>query len=179
MSRRRFRPTDAFVDESIRRDRYIMSCVLSEARTLRDLRLSMLELALHGQVHFRKESVRRRPMLIETISALPVEAFAVVVKRSPGVSHAEARRECLSAIVATLQGREVPRLTLDRTTVAVEDARNIRRVRRPDPVLTFEHRASRDEPMLWVADGVAWAVGARGPWPERLGEVLTGVMTLP
>lgn len=64
MSRRRFRPTDAFVDESIRGDRYIMSCVLAEARTLRDVRLSMAELALHGQVHFRKESVRRRPMLV-------------------------------------------------------------------------------------------------------------------
>ena len=179
MSKRRFRPTDAFVDESIRRDRYIMSCVLAEARALRDVRLSMAELALHGQVHFRKESVRRRQLLIEMISALPVEAFAVVVTRSPGVSHAEARRDCLLAIVAALQSREVPRLTLDRTTVAVEDARNIRRARLPEPVLTFEHRASRDEPMLWVADGVAWAVGARGPWPERLGAVLTETITLP
>lgn len=179
MSRRRFRPTDAFVDESIRGDRYIMSCVLAEARTLRDVRLSMAELALHGQVHFRKESVRRRPMLVAAISVLPVEAFAVVVKRAAGVSHEDARRDGLSAIVETLQEREVSRLTLDRTTVAGADARTIRRVRSREPLLTFEHRASRDEPMLWVADGVAWAIGARGPWPERLGAVLTKIVTLP
>ena len=71
------------------------------------------------------------------------------------------------------------RLTLDRTTVAGADARTIRRVRSREPLLTFEHRASRDEPMLWVADGVAWAIGARGPWPERLGAVLTKIVTLP
>ena len=179
MSRQRFRPTGAFVDESIRGDRYIMSCVLAEARTLGDARLSMVELALHGQVHFRKESARRRPMLVAAISALPVEAFAVVLKRGPGVGHEDARRVCLSAIVETLQEREVPRLTLDRTTVAPADARTIRRVRRPAPLLTFEHRASRDEPMLWVADGIAWAVGSRGPWPDRLGAMLAGVLTLP
>lgn len=56
MSKRRFRPTDAFVDESIRRDRYIMSCVLAEARALRDVRFSIAELALHGQVHFSTRS---------------------------------------------------------------------------------------------------------------------------
>ena len=163
MSRRRFRPTDAFVDESIRGDRYIMSCVLAEARALRDLRLSMEELALHGQVHFRKESVRRRPMLIATISVLPVEAFAVVVKRAPGVSHEDARRDCLSAIVNTLQERGVPRLTLDRTTVAAVDAQTIRRARRREPLLTFEHRASRDEP---IAVGGRWSrVGCRSPRP--------------
>ncbi len=179
MSKRRFRPTDAFVDESIRGDRYIMSCVLAEARSLRDVRLSMAELALHGQVHFRKESARRRPMLIATISALPIEAFAVLVKRAPGISHEDARRDCLRAIVEVLQEREVPRLTLDRTTVAGDDARTIRRIRSRQTLLTFEHRASRDEPMLWIADGVAWAVGSRGPWPERLGAVLMKVVSLP
>ena len=107
--------------------------------------------------------MRRRPMLIATISVLPVEAFAVVVKRAPGVSHEDARRDCLSAIVNTLQERGVPRLTLDRTTVAAVDAQTIRRARRREPLLTFEHRASRDEPMLWVADGVAWA--CRSPRP--------------
>ena len=38
MSKRRFRPTDAFVDESIRGRRYLMGCVLFEARSLNDVR---------------------------------------------------------------------------------------------------------------------------------------------
>ena len=179
MSRRRFRPTDAFVDESVRGQRYIMSCVLAEARALRDMRETMASLALHGQVHFRKESVKRRPLLIGAIGALPVQAIAVVVERPPGVSQVEARRHCLRAIVEALQEREVARLVLDRTSGAADDGRTLRRARRPEPTLTFEHRSSREEPMLWVADGVAWAVGARGKWPARLGSMLTGVVTLP
>ena len=143
------------------------------------MRETMSSLALHGQVHFRKESVNRRPVLIEAVSALPVQAIAVVAVRAPGTSQVEARRQCLRAIVESLQERDVARLVLDRTSGAADDGRTLRGARRPEPFLTFEHRSSREEPMLWVADGVAWAVGARGQWPARLGPMLTGVITFP
>ena len=45
MSKRRFRPTDAFVDESIRGQRYWMSCVLIEVRNLAALRAETAALA--------------------------------------------------------------------------------------------------------------------------------------
>ena len=42
---RRFRPTDAYVDESIRARRYVMGCVLVEARHLATLRPAVEDLA--------------------------------------------------------------------------------------------------------------------------------------
>ena len=50
MSRRRFRPTDAFVDESIRGRRYLMGCVFIEARDLPTARRAVLDLVVGGSV---------------------------------------------------------------------------------------------------------------------------------
>jgi hypothetical protein len=41
---RRFRPTDAFVDESVRGQRYLLGCVLIEARSLTTTRQAMGDL---------------------------------------------------------------------------------------------------------------------------------------
>lgn len=57
MSRQRFKPTDAFVDKSIRGQRYLMGCVLVEAKTLPAVRPAVEELALFGnRIHFHNES---------------------------------------------------------------------------------------------------------------------------
>jgi hypothetical protein len=58
----RFRPTDAFVDESIRGQRYLMACVLIEARHLTQVRRATAALVADGRrLHFHQEldSVRR------------------------------------------------------------------------------------------------------------------------
>ncbi|MEO8264941.1 MAG: hypothetical protein ABI706_05440 [Ilumatobacteraceae bacterium] len=53
---RRFRPTDAFVDESIRGQRYLMACVLVEARHLTQVRRSTAALVGEGKrLHFHQE----------------------------------------------------------------------------------------------------------------------------
>ena len=40
----------------------------------------------------------------------------------------------------------------------------ILRARAAEPTLNFEHRSGSDEPILWVADAVAWAYGAGQRW---------------
>ena len=45
-----------------------------------------------------------------------------------------------------------------------EDTRHLVRVRRPEPPLVFEHRRGSVEPMLWVADALAWTAGAPSAW---------------
>ena len=54
-------------------------------------------------------------------------------------------------------------------TVITHALAGIDRVLRP----TFDHRPSRDEPLLWAADAVCWAVGAGGQWREQIKAVLT------
>ncbi|MGB8862113.1 MAG: hypothetical protein WCC60_22850 [Ilumatobacteraceae bacterium] len=174
---RRFRPTDAFVDESIRGQRYLMACVLVQAQDMQATRADIGSLAgpKSSRVHFNAELDSRRQSLLMTFAAAPIESFVVVCRRSHGVSEFEARSRCLAFIVQALQQRSVDRLVIESRQDDVDDERTIRRHRQREPRLVFEHRQGIDEPLLWIADGVAWSVGAGPRWSYLLGSRLSRI----
>lgn len=168
---RRFRPTDAFVDESIRGQRYLMACVLVQAHDMPKMRADVGELAgtKSSRVHFNAELASRRQVLLQTFAELPIESLVLICRRREGVTEFEARSRCLAYIVAALQFRSVDRLVIESRQDDVDDERTIHRERQREPRLVFEHRRGTDEPLLWIPDGVAWAVGAGPRWSEILG----------
>ncbi len=176
---RRFRPTDAFVDESIRGSRYLMGCVLIEARHLAEVRRELIRLAGGAKrLHFHQELDSMRRGALEAFATMPVRVEMVTCTRTHGVTEFQARAACLTAIVRLLQARSVPRLTIESRQDDRDDQRTIALVRQPEPPLVFEHVVGRREPLLWLADGVTWAVGAGGRWlalaepmVQRLAEV--------
>jgi hypothetical protein len=103
---------------------------------------------------------------------LPIESLVVICRRRQRVTEFEARSRCLACIVAALQLRSVDRLVIESRQDDVDDERTIHRERQRESRLVFEHRRGTDEPLLWIPDGVAWAVGAGPRWSEILG---TGV----
>jgi hypothetical protein len=110
---RRFRPTDAFVDESIRGQRYLMGCVLVEAKNLASVRNDVEGLVLSGgRVHFHNESRQRRRELLARFATYPMAAFVVVCHRTHGISKFHARDLCLTHIVDRLQADAIPHLVL-------------------------------------------------------------------
>lgn len=176
---RRFRPTDAFVDESIRGPRYLMGCVLVEARHLASLRVNVEGLVLTGgRVHFHNESSPRRRELLAQFADCPISAFVVVCHRNHGVTEFSARELCLSAIVERLQLDAVPHLVLESRHDDREDHRTILRARQPQPTLVWEHRLGAEEPLLWIADGITWAVGAGGSWRQLISPILRDLIEL-
>ena len=80
MSRRRFRPTDAFVDESIRGRRYLMACVVVEARDKPEMRSLVSGFAgtRRSRVHVNGELEERRKELLRTFGELNIATFVVV-----------------------------------------------------------------------------------------------------
>ena len=89
---RRFRPTDAFVDEPIRGKRYLMGCVLIEARDLPATRAAIGALPTRGRrLHFNNEVDAQRRVLLSAIADLPVRAFVVVCHRRHAVTEFVAR----------------------------------------------------------------------------------------
>lgn len=174
---RRFRPTDAFVDESIRGRRYVMGCVLVEARHLAGLRLAAKDLAdgVAPRIHFNNDTDRQKRRVLDAIAEMPIEVFAVVCTKIHGVTEFEARAMCVTEIVERLQGRRVAKLVIESRQDDADDARTITRARSPEPRLVFEHRRARHEQILWIADAVTWAVGSGPRWSERLGSVLVGI----
>lgn len=170
--------TDAFVDESIRGRRYLMACVMAEVRHLPEMRLTMRDLALHQRVHFNNESTARKRLVLSVIATMPITAFVVVAQRGHGVTEFAARNACLAAIVEQVQGRKIPLLVIESRDDDREDERHLVRVRRPEPWLSFEHRQPNHEPMLWVADAIAWAQGAGNNWRTLIEPVVDEVVEL-
>lgn len=149
---RRFRPTDAFVDESIRGQRYLMGCVLIEARHLTRVRRATAALVGEGKcLHFHQELDSMRRSALELFASMPVRVTVVVCARSHGLSEFHARDACLAEIV---------------------------RSRLSEPSLVFDHRQGLREPLLWVADAVTWAYGAGGRWLPLVGPLLDDVTEL-
>lgn len=177
--KRKVSPTAAFVDESIRGQRYLMGCVLVEARHVTEVRAEVASLVLSGgRVHFHNESAGRRRALLDRFASLPVSGFAVVCHRSHGVTEFMARESCLTTIVEQLQEGSVPQVVLESRSDDREDRLTIERVRRPEPPLVWEHRPGAQEPLLWLADGITWAVGAGGEWRRAIEPMLSVVIEL-
>ncbi len=170
--------TDTFVDESVRGRRYLMACVMAEARHLPDLRLVMRALAVHERVHFNNESARRKRLVLSAIAEMPIGVFIAVAQRGHGATEFAARNACLTAVVERVQRSDVPRLVIESRDDDREDERHVVRVRQPEPWLVFEHRRANAEPMLWVADAIAWAQGAGTNWRLLVESVVEDVTEL-
>lgn len=170
--------TDAFVDESIRGQRYLMACVLAEARHLATLRPAMADLAVYERVHFNNESDVQKRRVLEAVTRMPIRALVAVCHRERGVTEFDARNACLAQLVGDLQRRRVERLVIESRGDDSEDTRHLLRVRRPDPPLVFEHRRGSVEPMLWIADAIAWAAGAASTWRRLIDPVVETTVEL-
>ena len=172
----RFRPTDAFVDESIRGQRYLLGCVLVEARSLASTRLELNGLTeARRRIHFHNESTKRRRELLIAIAEMPVSAVVFVSKAKQGVREHDARTACLSNLVRMLQVDAVQRLVIESRQDDRSDVAVIERARTREPRPVFEHRRPVDDPMLWIADAVTWAVGAGREWRDLIEPVLGDV----
>jgi hypothetical protein len=176
---RRFRPTDAFVDESIRGQRYLMGCVLIEARHLAATRAAISALPTRGRrLHFNNEVDAQKRILLASIVELPVRAFVVVCHRRHGITEFVACKTCLAALVSEVQSQRVDCLVLESRQDDREDARIISKLRQPEPPLAFEHRTAWREPMLGVADGITWAAGAGVQWQALIEPLVQRVIEL-
>ncbi len=130
-------PTDAFVDESIRGQSYLMACVMLAARDIASTRAAIADLSIaHRRVHFHNESPKRRAALVMSFADLPISAHVVVCRRGHGVTEFNARAACLTWIVELLQRVEVARVVSesrqdDRSDVGILD--RVRKTRFPTP----------------------------------------------
>jgi hypothetical protein len=178
MNRRRWRPTDAHIDESQRGTRYVMGCVITDARDHPEIRRRVVELMRPRQrrIHFHDESLPDRRRLVDGFAELPLRVVVAVARLGHGVDAEHARSLCLQDLVRLLQAQRTARMVLESRHDDRRDAHTIIAARRSEPMLVFEHREPAGEPLLWIADGVAWAGGVRGPDLDRFGPVLDRII---
>jgi hypothetical protein len=167
----------AFSDESERAGVMLVAVVRIEPGGVEDARRALRSLLLAGQrrVHTAKESTTRRRLLLDTVNAISgISAVTWRYRRPPGTDRVLARKSLLSEIARSLVGEGVTAWVLD-------DVHPAQRLRDRDAIghvvagrhLVYDHRANHSEPLLWAADGIAWAVGAGGDWRRRVDKIVT------
>lgn len=171
----------AFSDESERAGVMLMAVVVLDPGEVDAARRKLRGLLLPGQrrVHTAKESPRRRRVILDTVSDINgLSAVVLRYRRPPGVDRVGARRLLLQAATGAVVGSGVVSWVLDDQDPAqgLRDRAAIAHAlagmdRRLHPV--YDHRPARDEPLLWAADALCWAVGAGGDWRRRISDQLT------
>lgn len=168
-----------FVDESERPGRYVVAATYVGVRDAATVRRRLADLVLPGQrrLHFKSESDRRRRAILRAVSDLPAAIDVYVVR---GERSTPARIRALRAIVADAQGANEDHVVFIERVDGLEEAdqRTISSARASAPSLTSQHLSPTEDPVLWVSDAAAWAVGAGGAWPGRLGTTLRSVIEL-
>ena len=164
---------EVFVDESIRSGNYMLAAVTVEVGDLAAKRSALRKMLLPGErrMHLSKETVVRRRVLLDQIAR---EGFSVGVFscRAPVTL---ARRALVDCVVIDA-GQSLRRLVFEsRSHDDIYDVRRLIELRRDGllpPQAVYEHVLPHEEPLLWVADAVAWAWGAGKDSKRRIGPVV-------
>jgi hypothetical protein len=170
-----------FVDESKSKG-YTMVAALVVPGDAPSLRRDVRSLVLPGQrrIHFTKESDSRRRVILSQLIDLQVTAH---VFTSPTTRAARGREQCLNGLVAHAAEHAHTRIVLELDeSIAHTDRRILfREVRRHglDGTVTYALEAAHSEPLLWIADAIAWSHTKGGDWTRRIAPLISGVTTLP
>jgi hypothetical protein len=171
----------AAVDESYRRDQYLLTAALITPGELRRLRALMRSLLLPGQreLHFQKEKPQRRRQLFDQVLA-GAPNVVIYTATCSNRDQETARAACLHQLVVDLAKSGGQRLILDtRHERNHLDNATIRTALRTIPTndrLSWEHLDSAADPLIWIPDMIGWAWGAGGDWRTRTASVVTAVI---
>lgn len=163
----------AFIDES-KRDGYTIVVVMVAAHTLTDARAQLRRSLLPGQraLHFKNERDSRRRQLLGTMRALNLSARVYTRRHDAEVT---ARQACLEAVVEDVAAEDISRLVLELSdSDLARDMRTLTAARRKHSAsFEFLHLRAPQEPMLWVADAIAWAWPQGGAWKASIASLVT------
>ena len=157
----------AYVDESLRltgEGLYVLAAVVVPDPRAPEVRAALRAAVPPGlrRYHWRRESEASRAAIVEVVRSLRVSA--VVVTAPVGRTRQErARRRCLRRLVWELAQRDVRRAVLESRDHADAADRALLafalRAGWGPPDFEYRFGLPTDEPLLWLADIVAGAVG--------------------
>ena len=169
-----------FIDESKSRG-FLIAAAVSSRSGLPETRSQLRRLLLPGQerLHFTKEADGRRRSILTKLQTLDLEV--VTITAAGELPDLQAREACLREAVRYCATASVDRLTIetDESTQRFDRQVLFNEQHRTHPELTYCHRRSKEEPMLWVADAVAWCWGKGKPWKGLADPLVTVSLHVP
>jgi len=122
-----------------------------------------------GPLHFVRESDATKTAAFNTIATLPITVRTVTVPA--GVKAVPARERAVRWIARNAR-RDLPhRLVLERDERAVDADRRWLRDELAGSDVEYLHEG-KGEPLLWIADGIAWAHHRGGKWLRMVEQLI-------
>jgi len=179
----------AYVDESQPDPRadpgaYLLAAAMLPTEDLQAARAAVRSLLLRGQrkLHWRDENEQRRKLL--TAAVADIEALHLVVVRVDLQASSERRRRlCLRRLLCELDAAGVAQVHLE-AREARQNGRDLqllgalRAQQAIGPTIRMHHQPGPSEPLLWMPDLVAGAVGAARQGRVAYRVQLDGVLTV-
>jgi hypothetical protein len=159
----------AWVDESmhVSAGLYILAAVVCDAGGCKPIRETMRSLLDEGQpkLHWSGESPERKEKIIGTVAQLDMAAVVVVGAPMARKNQERARAVCMESLTVHLAGMGVAEVLLEERTASLNsrDRELITAIRGKKLIpktMRIELGRPSAEPMLWLPDIVAGAVGA-------------------
>ncbi|MGK0741654.1 hypothetical protein ACSHWG_07215 [Leucobacter sp. Z1108] len=169
-----------FVDESKARG-YTMVAALAAEKDVGKLRRDIRSLVLPGQrsIHFTKERDERKRLILSRFVEFGTRAqiFHCATKND-----ALGRERCLAGLVSFAAAQSHTKIVIERDESIEHSDRRIlfREVKHHGltGALTYSLEAPHIEPLLWVADAIAWSYTKGGDWKRRIEPMVAGVIKL-
>ena len=159
----------AFVDESGRGSKYHVCVVVVANGDVDALRRMARSFCLPGQRrwHFVHERDSRRRQIVDAIIASG--QVTALIYRGKG-RDAEIRAESFRRMVQPLLERGVARLIIESREGRDELDRKVLvgQLRGRTDAFLYDHLPPYSDPLLWIADALAWCSSAEGAWRARI-----------
>lgn len=158
-----------FVDESGRGSSYHVCVSVVDDRDVHVVRRLVRSFCLPGQRrwHFVNERASRRRQIVDALT----ESGRVAALIFHGKGHEPAlRAESFRRMVRPLLERNVTRLVIESREGRDHLDRQVLlgALRARPAAFGYDHMPPHGDPLLWVADAVAWCSSAGGVWRERI-----------
>ena len=149
-----------FADES-KSKRYFFGVISIPASQVENARKLVKSLRLPGQrsLHFSKESNRRRALLLNAMLQIEMQIFIIQTEMPDGL---EGRTAALDGLMQLALGLGASSLSIERDDSSHKaDQKRLMQGLRHQAGISFRISYRHEEPMLWVADAVAWSFQRR------------------
>ena len=160
--------TNLYVDESKQSPYLLVGFTISnvEQRVMRQILRGLL---LPGQrsLHFKAENNRRKKLILDSLRRSSCQLVVVKCSFRP---RSQARSCALKSLIQLAHRKTFKSVILELDeTVRHRDHRQFKQC---GATFEWDHRRRHEEPLLWVADAVAWCVNRGGEW-ERIVRPMT------
>ena len=159
----------AFVDESGRGSRYHVCVVVVANGDVDALRRLVRSFCLPGQRrwHFVHERDSRRRQILDAILASGQATALIYYGKGRDT---EIRAVSFRRMVDPLIDRNVVRLIIESREGRDDLDRQVLvgQLRGHPDAFLYDHMPPHGDPLLWIADALAWCSSAGGPWQERV-----------